>query len=255
VSANASAVVYAFLGAGIALVAILLALAVTLVLYQRRFLSMHRNYAEGLLRTQEQERAWVAREVHDDALQRIMMLVHELDDWAQVPHGNGATPAQRLQALRLELEDLSLVLRRMAYRLHPAFVEQSSIEELLHRVAGEAERMGMQVEIRGDAGLMASLPPERALVLYRIAQEALTNVSRHAETEYAVLEVQRREGALEVTILDFGAGFDPNGARRRGLGLLSMHERARAAGGILSVESHPGGGTRVQLQLPVEAGA
>ena len=102
--AGSNTVVWIFLSAGLALAVILLFFGVALVLYQRRFVGMHRAYADGLLNAQEQERAWVAREVHDDALQRIMMLLHELDALSEE---NGSAPAvpERLSGFRAELED------------------------------------------------------------------------------------------------------------------------------------------------------
>jgi signal transduction histidine kinase len=90
--------------------------------------------------------------------------------------------------------------------------------------------------------------------VYRIAQEALGNVVRHAGPTRALIEVAQQNGSLELTVEDYGTGFDTTAPRRQGLGLTSMAERARSLGGHLSVESHRGGGTRVTLQLPLHAG-
>jgi two-component system, chemotaxis family, CheB/CheR fusion protein len=237
--------VWIFLSAGLALAVILVAFGAALVIYQRRFLAMHRSYSDGLLQAQEQERAAVAREVHDDALQRVMILMHELDDWS----GEHALPAaptpQRFQGLRSELEDLSASLRQMAYRLHPSFVTEEGIVPMLERLAAEVDRS------------LASPPPltsDQCLAVFRIAQEALSNVVRHAGKTRAIVRVTAEDHTLELTVEDYGAGFDLAGPRRRGLGLVSMAERARAIGGTLSVDSHPGGGTRVLLRLPVKNG-
>lgn len=250
VSAGSNAVLIAFLSAGAALVVVLSGLAVALVFYQRRFVAMHRAHAEGLMKAQEQERAWVAQEVHDDALQRIMLLLHELDDWAgQADAGPGS---ERVAALRAELEDLSLVLRRMAYRLHPAFVAQEGIVAMLERLGADVQRAaGVEVQVHDAARPVPSLTADQSLTVYRIAQEALANVVRHAASPRAVVEVSRHNGTMEMSIQDFGRGFDVAQAAGTGLGLMSMTERARSAGGMLSVASHPGGGTRVQLRLPV----
>jgi len=225
-------------------------LGIALVAYQRRFVSLHRAHAEGLLKAQEHERAWVAQEVHDDALQRIMLLQHELDDWSL---GNGkAADANRVLALRAELEDLSLVLRRMAYRLHPTFVQEEGLVAMLERLAGDVNRAaGVQVEIRNHVQPYPELTADQALTIYRIAQEALANVVRHAASDRAVVEIAAPDHAIELIIQDFGRGFDTGAPRQAGLGLMSMTERARSAGGMLSVSSSPGQGTRVQLKLPV----
>jgi two-component system sensor histidine kinase UhpB len=252
VSADSIPIVWLFISAGLALVVILLALGVALVVYQRRFLAMHRSYAEGLLGAQEAERAWVAREVHDDALQRIMLIHHELDGWAERQARTPEERDKRLGALRGELEELSAVLRRMAYRLHPVYVEQESIAGLLKRLAADMDHAGgLHVEVRDRLTNDLRLGPDQSLAVYRIAQEALTNVVKHARSPKATIEVWRTGHQLEMKVEDHGAGFAVNGNRPHGLGLTSMAERARSAGGILSVESYPDGGTRVHLRLPV----
>ncbi len=243
---------WAFLSAGLALCVILLAFAAALVINQRRFVTLHRNHAERLLRAQEEERAWVAREVHDDALQRIAMLVHELDAW-----GGGAAVRSQLGALRTELEDLSVVLRRLAYRLHPSHIEQEGIVPAVRRLAADLCRSsGVQLEITEDVATPCDLTGERTLVAYRIAQEALSNLVRHAGVGTGAVRIRADDGVFALEVADEGRGFtveDPQAAR--GLGLISMAERARAAGGSLTVLSEPGAGTVVRLRLPYRNGA
>ena len=126
-SPSAGAFWWLFLMATLTLVVILTAFAAALIIYQRRFLQMHRTFADNLLAAHEEERAWVAREVHDDALQRVAMLVHELDEWP----GPGAAPANavsdRVAALREEIEDLGVMLRRIAHRMHPALIDHAGL--------------------------------------------------------------------------------------------------------------------------------
>jgi len=254
VSADSVTLVWLFLSAGLGLVVILLALGVALVVYQRRFLAMHRTYADGLLNAQETERAWVAREVHDDALQRIMLIQHEIDGWSELPDLTIQQRDKRLGALRGELEELSTMLRRMAYRLHPVFIEQEGIAALLGRLAADMDHAGgLHVEVHDRLTADVHLTAEQSLAVYRIAQEALTNVVKHARTPRAAIDVWGADHTLEMQVEDFGVGFVANGDRPRGLGLTSMAERARSAGGMLSVESYPDGGTRVHLCLPVGA--
>ena len=245
--------VWLFLSAGLALVVIVLALGAALVIYQRRFLALHRSYSDNLLTAQEQERASVAREVHDDALQRIMILMQDLDEWSAQP-AQAAPAPQRFGSLRADLEDLSATLRQMAYRLHPAFHHEEGIVPMLERLASDVDRGGVQVEVRDRLAQPPALSADQSLAVYRIAQEALSNVVRHAGATRAVIEVAAADHALELTVEDYGAGFDATRPRRNGLGLTSMAERARVLGGALSVESHPGGGTRVRLRLPVGNG-
>ena len=249
-----SAVLWLFVSAGMALAVILLSLGAALAIYQRRFLAMHRSYADGLLNAQEQERAAVAREVHDDALQRILILMQDLDEWSAQPEKSTPIP-QRVGALRAGLEDLSASLRQMAYRLHPSFHREEGIMPMLERLASDVDKGGITVEVRDKLGQRPPLTADQSLAVYRIAQEALSNVLRHAGPTRAVVEVARDNGAIQLTVEDYGTGFDATVPRRGGLGLTSMAERARVLGGALSVESHPGGGTRVRLRLPVGNGA
>jgi signal transduction histidine kinase len=248
-------IAWAFIGACLALLVILFTLGAGLVIYQRRFVRMHREYADGLIIAQENERAWVAREIHDDTLQRILVLMHEVDSWT-----NGTTPvvplSSRVEALRSELEDLSASLRQMAYRLHPSFHSEGGLMPMLERLAGDlSESTGLNIQVRAGEPPPPELDDEQSLVVYRIAQEALANVVRHAGGDQAILEVSGVNHSIQVRVTDNGAGFDAANPPRRGLGLISMMERARSAGGMLSLESQPGGGTRVQLKLPVRNGA
>ena len=250
--ASSAALTWIFISAGLGLVVILAALASALVVYQRRFLAMHRAYADNLLSAQEEERAWVAREIHDDALQRIMLIHHEIDAWSELPAATLPERAKRLAALRGDLEELSTMLRRMANRLHPVFIEQEGIAALMSRLAADMDHAGgLHVEVRDRLPPDFTMTPDLSLMVYRIAQEALTNVVKHAGSSRAAIEVWGTARLLELRVEDFGAGFVTDAARPNGLGLTNMTERARSAGGMLSVESYPDGGTRVHLRLPL----
>src|SRR5215217_2669595 len=165
----------------LALVVILTAFASALIVYQRRFLRVHRTFADNLLAAHEEERAWVAREVHDDALQRVAMLVHELDEW---PAAAVVNTQERLTALREEIEDLGVMLRRVAHRMHPALIDHAGLVPALQSLAMDVTRAsGIRVEVIDQSQPDgASAPPagERSLLVYRIAQEALRNVVKHA---------------------------------------------------------------------------
>lgn len=244
-----------YLGAILAIGVILVALGVSLVMYQRRFLALHREYAKKLILAHEEERAYVAREVHDDALQRVALLQHDVEQWAAADNGAVSEREKtRSKALRGELEDLGVMLRRVAHRLHPAIIEQGGLVPALAQLAEDNERMsGLSVEAR--------LPPfskerlidrERSLILFRIAQEALRNVTKHASASRAEIAVEVANRQLILTVSDNGRGFDPAGSHgARGLGLISMGERARLADGNFSLFSKPGGGTTIRVTVPL----
>jgi signal transduction histidine kinase len=250
------AIRWIFLNAAIALGIILFALGAALVLSQRRLLATHRQYAERLLEAQEQERAWVAREVHDDALQRIALLGQELRDLTETAEPEtGDVDLSRVEAVREEIEDLGVMLRRLAHRLHPSVIDQAGLVPALQALAMEVARVNqLQVDITDEIAHPYQLSRERALLLYRIAQEAVRNVVKHAGVKQAMVRVKVRNGTLEMVVRDEGPGFLPDGLmQRQGLGLTSMKERARLANGQIEVLTAPGGGTSIRVVVPLTA--
>jgi len=246
-----------YVASALALGVILFALGAALVFYQRRIVRLHREHAKRLLSAQEDERAWVAREVHDDALQRVAMLQHELDDWTGeytvAPHER---QRQRITALREELSDLGVMLRKVAHRLHPSIIEQAGLVPALHALATDIRNAsGFQVAVDTGAAPNVALPKDSSLILYRIAQEALRNAEKHGQTKHAQITLAQRNGAVVMTVADQGRGFDMTQQdRAHGLGLISMAERARYAGGRIDIESQPGVGTVVRVEVPATEG-
>jgi two-component system, chemotaxis family, CheB/CheR fusion protein len=245
-----------YVAVAMALGVITAALIAAMVIYQRQFVRLHRDYSKKLLTAQEEERAWVAREVHDDALQRVAMLQHELHDWTSGENpGVGERDTQRVDALRHELEDLGVMLRRVAHRLHPALIDQAGLLPALQQLALDAGRAaGMEVETYfADEGHAAQLSRERALILFRIAQEALRNASKHSGAKRARIAVKASAIEIEVTIQDFGKGFDTSlSSKSAGLGLISMAERARLVDGRFELWSRIGEGTTVRVTVPLK---
>lgn len=236
------------------------------MIYQRRYVGMHRAYAQRLLQAQEEERAWVAREVHDDALQRIAQIRGLCDKVGASPASLSAEQRGRIEAVGGELADLSAFLRSVAHRLHPALIDRGGLRAALAGLPDDLEQAyGLRVEARLPEGPIP-LAPERALAVYRIAQEALRNVATHAGVTTATLECRRTGAGVELTVSDRGKGFDPRANGRgggggrargsdgerdaRGLGLIGMRERAHLAGGTIAVTSRPGGGTVVRAAFP-----
>ena len=111
---------------------------------------------------------------------------------------------------------------------------------------------GIAVETKLGAGL-DDVPPQLCNTIYRVVQESLTNVRKHAGTNRATVEVQRMADDVHVRVRDRGPGFDVEAARARGFGLVGMTERVRLAGGTFWIESQPGSGTQVNARLPVPA--
>ncbi|HET7042943.1 MAG TPA: ATP-binding protein [Gemmatimonadales bacterium] len=244
-----------FVAAGAGLGIVVIAFGAALVIAQRRMAGLQREYGQRLLATQDEERAWVAREVHDDVAQRIAVLRHELDLYKRDSLTGAATDPRRLEGLADEIADLGVAVRRLAHRLHPATLDQGDLRLALEQLAEDARRAyGMKVLF--EVGTVPDLRSSGlALVVYRIGQESLRNIAKHAGTDTAHLGVRIENGQLVVTIRDEGSGFDPaasaGGGKGRGLGLLSMKERAGQAQGTVDVRSTPGHGTTVRIALPL----
>jgi len=238
----------------LALLVILTAFASALIIYQRRFLRVHRTFADNLLAAHEEERAWVAREVHDDALQHVAMLVHGLDEW---PATTATNAQERLSALREEIEDLGVMLRRVAHRMHPALIDHAGLVPALRALAVDVSRAsGVRVDVSDDSSGDAAPPSrEHALLVYRIAQEALRNVVKHAGVTHCRMHIIVSPSNIELNVVDEGKGFHADdSARGRGLGLISMGERARLADGRFEIRSQPGAGTTVRVIIPRQRG-
>ncbi len=242
--------------AGVLTVGILVAtLGAALVIYQRRFVAIHRGYSRNLLKAQEEERAWVAREVHDDAVQRLALIGREVDVVRALLPPLSSAQAHRLESIQEEMKDLSVALRGLAHRLHPALLELGGLHVALDVLRSDVERAyGLQVTA-DLPGTPITTDPARALAIYRVAQEALQNVAVHSGVKEAALAFTRNNGALRLVVSDRGSGFDTRQRRPAGgLGLIGMRERAEIAGGRLTVRSRPGEGTTVELTFPAAPG-
>jgi signal transduction histidine kinase len=226
-----------------------------MVIAQRHVVALHRTYAQRLLSAQEAERARVAREVHDDAIQRLAVLRHELQELARADQGLTEKQSHRLGGIVGEVDDLAVTLRQLAHELHPAVIEQVGLGPGLEQLADEAARTaGLTVHLALPP-TPVSLPPDRGLALFRIAQEALRNVIRHAGVTEAALTLRETGDTVELEIEDRGRGFDASGDRREaGIGLVGMEERARLLGGATIIRSRAGRGTIVVARIPRDPG-
>ena len=227
------------------------ALGIAMVIAQRRVVALHRTYAQRLLAAQEAERARVAREVHDDAIQRLAVLRHELQEFGRGDQGLTAAQSHRLGGIVGEVDDLAVTLRQLAHELHPAVIEQVGLVPALEQLADEVARTaGLTVRLTLPPATVA-LATDRALALFRIAQEALRNVTRHAGVTDAMLTLEAMDDVVELRIEDRGRGFEPGAGRAgAGIGLVGIEERARLLGGAAVIRSRPGGGTTVVARIP-----
>jgi two-component system sensor histidine kinase UhpB len=209
-----------------------------------------RESTRRALGAQEAERLRIARELHDEVGQQLTALLLQLSS-ARRQAGSELQPtlAETHGLARGALEDI----RRVARELRPEALDDLGLPAAL---AALCERLGQQAGLTVDRDVQPVLPPlseEEELVLYRVAQEALTNVLRHAGVDRAQLSLQVRGDDLVLEVHDRGRGFEVAHAAENGM--LGMRERALLVGGGLDVSSHPGTGTVVRLRLRLQATA
>lgn len=204
-----------------------------------------------LLHAEEDERRRLGRELHDGLSQTLAMLNVELGTVLSRVPVSARVARRQLRQVRNRVQQLSEEVRRISHRLHPAVLDLLGLTSALRSYCSEfSEYHHVRVSF-ADEGPDDSLHVETAACLYRIAQEALQNVARYAKATTVWVRLHRGPQKTLLSIVDDGQGFDIAQVRKKaGLGLISMEERARIAGGKASVESRPGAGTRVEVILP-----
>ena len=205
-----------------------------------------------LLQAQEEERRRLARELHDGLNQQLAMLAVELGVLARQVPDNQPRLRDQILSLRSRTEGLSNDVRCMTHHLHPATLEHLGLVSALRSYCVEfsgCQPVQVHFAAQRDVGQM---PREVALSLYRIAQEALRNIAKHAGTLEAWVSIARKRHNLSLLILDEGCGFIPSRTQGdSGLGLISIKERAQLVHGAVSVKSAPGQGTRIEISVPI----
>jgi signal transduction histidine kinase len=210
---------------------------------------VERHALQRILEGQELERRRLARELHDETGQALTSILLGLKS-VETARGEDEVQAAVSELRELVAETLEDV-RRLALELRPKALDDFGLEPALERLAQAfAEQTGIVVDV--EARLGTRLPGEVETVLYRIVQEALTNIVKHAQAERVSIVVRRRGDRVAAVIEDDGRGFAPGEARADGLGLLGMRERLALVGGTIVIESGPGAGTTLVAEVPVE---
>ena len=208
-----------------------------------------RAFGQGALRAAEDERQRISRELHDDTAQRLATLLIRLRLASQEEHVEART--SMLDDLREGLQETAEGVRRIARGLRPPALEDAGVVTALQ---AHIRNLFEDHDIRSafDAGAVDQYLNEDAkLVLYRVIQEALSNVVRHSRASSVNVTIQVEEDFVVAVVEDDGSGFEHGAvADGGGLGLVGMKERAASTGGTVSVESRPGHGTLVRLSIP-----
>jgi signal transduction histidine kinase len=202
-----------------------------------------------LITAHEDERRWLARELHDDITQRLAGLAI---DAAKLAGAELSPSGEVRQSIRAGLAQLSEDVHDLSYRLHPSVLDDLGLVEALKAECDRVARFeSVQVEVDAER-IPQNLPKDVALVIYRVAQEALQNIGRHARARTARVSLAVRESGLRLEVTDNGSGFEPNSlTRHASLGHAGMRERIRLVGGRLDIQSILGEGTTIVAWVPL----
>lgn len=221
----------------------------------RRELLAHRQELRELsvnvIEAREDERRRIARELHDDLGQRLLAMKMDLTHLVEELHGRSSQ--LRLNVMMQTLGDTVAALRRIAADLRPLMLDDLGLNAAIEWLARDtARRLGIEVTVDLDE-TEPLLDRRAATALYRMVQEALTNIGRHAQASQAHIELHRQGAELLLSVQDDGIGFPSDASGRKdAFGLLGMRERALMLGGAMLIERPPCGGGRIAVRLPLQ---
>ncbi len=205
-----------------------------------------------LMTAQEEERRRIARELHDDINQRLALVAIEIGNMLSDPSTMTDQAKKTIQSLSQRLVRISDDVRCMAYQFHPSILDDLGLTAALKHMADEwSEKTGIKTVIVQEE-MADPLPRDVASCLYRVAQESLANIMKHAHAARVELELTCGEQEITLSIYDTGVGFDLKDiqARHPGLGLVNMRERVRSVRGQLDIQSEQGRGTHIRVHIP-----
>jgi len=199
-----------------------------------------------LVEAQEQERARIARELHDDISQRLAMLAAELERL----QGNPFKIRSRVQELRKKMSEVSNDVQTLSHDLHSSQLEYLGVVAGMKSWCKEfGERRKMEIDCSHD--VRSTLPAEIGLCLFRVLQEALHNAAKHSGVKRIEVDLHEEAGEIHLIVRDSGRGFDVEAVKQgKGLGLTSMCERVRLVNGTIAIVSKPMGGTTIHVRVP-----
>jgi signal transduction histidine kinase len=216
----------------------------------------HRAYAEAnavlhqMNQTLEEELKRIAHAIHDGAGQLLAAVHLSLD---QVERGLDPDAQARLRVVKKYLDDVYEQLRHLSHELRPTILDDLGLVPAIEFLSeGVARRTGLRVAVQSPSGVRLSPPLETAL--YRVVQEALTNINKHAQASSVKIQFRTLGKTVRCSVVDDGIGFRPDGTNHHGpgsgLGLLGIREKLQPLGGSLKIKSAPGQGTKLLITVP-----
>lgn len=211
-----------------------------------------RLLASQLLRLQEEERRRISRDLHDDINQRLALLSIDIEMLEQQLSNAPIGTVRTIHTIQNRIVELSEDVRRLAHQFHPSVLDDLGLSIALRRLVDDFQaRTGIDARFIGK-DIPQHLAQSLVTCLYRVAQEGLANISRHAKAKNVRVDLRRVENGLQLMVSDDGVGFEVNrdGVRRGSLGLLSMKERVSLVAGSFDIQSTVGQGTRICAWVP-----
>ncbi len=210
------------------------------------------SVSRRLLEAQEAERARIARDLHDDICQRLALLSLGFDELQRSSSDPASERRDHVDALRRQTGEIAADVQALAHELHSSKVQLLGVVAAMRGFCSEiSDRQKVEVDF-SHQDVPAPVPPDIALCLFRVLQEALRNAVRHSAARRFTVNVLGTPDGLSLTVRDAGRGFDAESASHdRGLGLTSMRERLKLVAGELSIESQLGKGTTIVARVPL----
>jgi len=205
-----------------------------------------------LIEAHEEERTWIARELHDEINQRLALLAVNLDVLKRDFLPSGTDARRGIDEIKEQVVTLGNDIQALSHRLHSSKLEYLGLVAAADGFCREfSDRQKVKVEFRSDA-MPKDLPKEISLCLFRVLQEALQNALKHSGAQYFEVSLKGTSNEIQLSVRDSGSGFDPEDAiKGRGLGLTSMRERLKLVGGQLCIDSQFQHGTTIRARAPL----
>jgi PAS domain S-box-containing protein len=204
-----------------------------------------------LIEAHEAERTWIGRELHDDINQRLALLAITLDRWSHGASTNEVT--ELVRHTRARITEIAQDVQGLSHRLHSSKLDYLGLVTAAKSFCRELSEKSKVEIVFEHAGIPHTLSKEVSLCLFRVLQEGLQNAVKHSGVRSFTVDLQGTEESIDLTVADFGNGFEEQEAfTRHGLGLISMRERLQLVHGDLSVKSQPGAGTTIHARVPLK---
>jgi two-component system, NarL family, sensor kinase len=208
-----------------------------------------RSLTARMLAAQDEERRKISRELHDSVGQSLAAVKMGL---SRLKRKLGPRELKELEDAEKLIDEVLTEVRTVSHLLHPPSLDLMGLRSsLVWYAEGFQKRAGIQTDIEIPESL-PTLPEHAEIVLFRLVQECLTNVHRHAQASRVIVRVAVQSSGLRLEVTDNGKGFAPLDRSRRGVGILGMQERLKELNGVLHIESRPGKGSSVLATIPLE---